>query len=272
MTAAPGEDRTAVSGGILISVTGTWGDAAQAARDAFERLLAEPAARPFAERLPPGYADRLQRFVALLLEANERLNLTRITDPEAIATLHLLDAVSGMTHLPDDGGIADLGSGGGVPALPLQLALPRTRWLLIEATRKKADALRRFATALDLGSVAVAAARAEELGRAAPHRGGYDAVTARACAPLPVLVEYALPLLRTGGQLVAWKGALARDDPELRAGARAASQLGGARPRVAESGLPALGGHTFVLVEKVTATPAGFPRRVGEPARRPLGV
>jgi 16S rRNA (guanine527-N7)-methyltransferase len=214
----------------------------------------------------------VERFVALLLEANERLNLTRIVESQAVAALHLLDALSGAPHLSEAGRIADLGSGGGVPALPLALAMPGSHWTLVESTGKKADALRGFVAGLGLEGVDVAAVRAEELGRAQPHRGRYDAVTARACAPLPVLVEYALPLLRIGGRLVAWKGTLAARDPELRAGARASRQLGGSPPRVVASGLPALGGHTFVLVDKVAATPVGFPRRPGEPARRPLGA
>jgi 16S rRNA (guanine527-N7)-methyltransferase len=96
-----------------------------------------------------------------------------------------------------------------------------------------------------------------------------DLVTARACAPLPVLVEYALPLLRTGGRLVAWKGRIGED--ELAAGGRAASLLGGDLPAVVETGIAALGGHRFVIVDKRHPSPARFPRRAGEPSRHPLG-
>jgi 16S rRNA (guanine527-N7)-methyltransferase len=119
--------------------------------------------------------------------------------------------------------------------------------------------------------VRVVAERAEVLGRDRGHRERYDTVTARACAPLPVLVELALPLLSTGGSLLAWKGPLTESDEEVRRGQVAAGPLGAGRLRIEESGIPVLGGHTFVVVPKERPTPARFPRRPGEPSRRPLG-
>ena len=107
------------------------------------------------------------------------------------------------------------------------------------------------------------------LGRDAAYREQLDLVAARACAPLPVLVEYALPLIRIGGALVAWKGAVPPD--ELRAGRAAAAQLGGGEPEVQPAGIAALGDHSFVVVAKLRPTPDRFPRRPGQPAKRPLG-
>ena len=132
------------------------------------------------------------------------------------------------------------------------------------------DAMRGFADALGLGSVAVIAERAEILGRDPRHRERYDIVTARACASMPVLVEYALPLIRAGGSLLAWKGALTADDDEIRTGAAAAQLMGGGTPSIHGAGMGSLGTHRLVVVEKDRATPAGYPRRPGEPARRPL--
>jgi 16S rRNA (guanine527-N7)-methyltransferase len=118
--------------------------------------------------------------------------------------------------------------------------------------------------------VEVADQRAETVARDTAHRASHDLVTARACASLPVLVELALPLLRTGGTLLAWKGPLRDDDEEVRRGALAAEQLGGGPPRIQPSGLAALGGHRFVLVDKRSDTPDRFPRRPGVAERRPL--
>jgi 16S rRNA (guanine527-N7)-methyltransferase len=129
--------------------------------------------------------------------------------------------------------------------------------------------MRGFVEALGLDNVAVIAERAEILGRDAGHREQFDLVAARACGPLPVLVEYALPLIRLGGALLAWKGAVPAD--ELRAGRGAARQVGGGEPEVQPSRIAALGDHSFVIVEKLHATPDRFPRRPGQPARRPLG-
>jgi 16S rRNA (guanine527-N7)-methyltransferase len=121
-----------------------------------------------------------------------------------------------------------------------------------------------------MANVTVLAERAEVLGRSVLHRERYGLVAARACAPLPVLAELALPLLELGGQLVAWKGPLTEADEELRRGRAAAAQLGGGAARIVPAGAPALGGHTFVVIAKERPTPARYPRRPGEPSRRPL--
>lgn len=210
--------------------------------------------------------------MALLLEANARLNLTRVTEPGAVARLHLLDALSALPVLDAlaPARAVDLGSGGGVPGLVVALARPDIAWTLVDSVGKKCDAMRGFAEALGLRSVTVVADRAESLGRDPRHREGYDLVTARACAALPVLAEYALPLAAVGGALLAWKGPLTAEDDELVQGAAAAALLGGGPPAIHDTGVAALGGHRLVLVPKERATPARYPRRPGEPARRPL--
>jgi 16S rRNA (guanine527-N7)-methyltransferase len=243
---------------------------ARAARAAFERLLEADATR-IAPLLPPGFADACQRFVELLLEANDRLNLTRVVEPGEVARLHLLDAVAALPLLEplSPARALDLGSGGGVPGVPLAIARPGVHWTLVDSVGRKVDALRGFAVALELRNVDALADRAELLGRASAHREAYDLVTARACAALPVLAEYALPLLRVGGTLLAWKGPIS--DEELHAGDVAVAELGGGAAVVHPTGLPVLGNHRFVVVRKERPTPARYPRRPGEPGRRPLG-
>ena len=238
---------------------------ARAARAELERLLSDAGLT-----LPPAALDQLQRYVGLLLEANERLNLTRVVEPAAVARLHLLDALSALPMLDaaTPTRALDLGSGGGVPGLALAIARPQVRWTLVDSVRKKADALRAIATSLDLANVQVVADRAELLGRG-PGRDSFDVVAARACAALPALVELALPLLRVGGTLLAWKGPIS--DEELAAGGRASALIGGSEPAVQAAGIPGLGDHRFVLVTKLEPTPERYPRRPGQPVRRPLG-
>jgi len=246
---------------------------AAAARAVLEQDLA--ALPGLAIRLPAGALDRLEQYVALLLTANERVNLTRVVSPEAVARLHLLDALAALPILDriDPRRAVDLGSGGGLPGIPLAVARPDVAWILVDSVGKKAAFLREAAAALELVNVTVAAERAESMGRDPHHRERAQLVTARACAPLPVLAELALPLLAIGGALVAWKGPLTDDDPELRAGARALAILGGGPPDVAPAlpdGAGLLGSHTFVEVAKERPAPARYPRRPGEPGRRPL--
>ena len=245
---------------------------ARSARMSLEHLLATDAGA-IARTLPPSFGDSAERYVSLLLEANARLNLTRITAPEDVARLHLLDALSALPVLDElmPTSALDLGSGGGVPGIVLALARPDVGWTLVDSVRKKCDALREFAEALGLRTVTVVAERAEMIGRDRAHRERYELVTARACAALPVLVEYALPLTAVGGALVAWKGPMSAGDDELVRGERAAAALGGERPRFRGTGLAELGDRGLVVVAKARATPDAYPRRAGEPGKRPLG-
>jgi 16S rRNA (guanine527-N7)-methyltransferase len=240
---------------------------AAAARGELERLLAASGA---AYALPATFLDGVERFVGLLLDANARLNLTRIVAPADVARLHLLDALSALPLLDADppASALDLGSGGGVPGIVLALARPDVEWTLVDSVRRKVEALSGFADALGLANVTAVAERAEVLGRGAD-RESFDLVTARACAALPVLLEYALPLVRIGGAVLAWKGRIGGD--ESAAGARASALLGGALPELLPSGAPSLADHLFVRIRKETSTPERYPRRPGVPARQPLG-
>jgi 16S rRNA (guanine527-N7)-methyltransferase len=237
---------------------------------ALEALLArEPA---LAALLPDGYTGRAAGYAGLLLEANRRLNLTRVTDPAEVARLHLLDSLAALPLLDTLGASAaiDLGTGGGVPGIPLAIARPEVHWTLVDSVRKKGEVLREMLDQLGLASVTVLTERAEVLGRAAQHRERHQLVAARACAPLPVLAELAMPLLAVGGTLLAWKGPLAAGDDELERGAAALRAVGGGAPALSLAGPTALGGHTFVVVGKERPTLARYPRRPGEPSRRPL--
>lgn len=245
--------------------------AAAGARRALETLLSEQPA--ISASLPRGWSDAIERFVALLLAANRRVNLTRVTAPDEVARLHLLDSLAALPLIDAMAprAVIDLGSGGGIPGLPLALARRDVEWTLVDSVGKKAAILAELAAALGLRNVVVVADRAEALGRDAAHRERHDLVTARACAALPVLAELALPLLAIGGSLLAWKGPLADHDDEVRRGRAAIGQLGGAELRIVNPGIPVLGGHRFVVVLKKRSTEARFPRRPGEPGRRPLG-
>src|SRR5687768_3016340 len=220
---------------FLLSGTDAGADA-RAARAELERLLDGSALE-----LPVGFLHRAEALVALLVDANRRLNLTRVVEPAAVARLHLLDSVAALPIIDAMAPhrACDLGSGGGVPGMVLAMARPEIEWTLVDSVRKKADAMRSFADALELPNVSVIADRAEVMGGDPRYRESFDLLTARACAALPVLVEYALPLVRLGGSVLAWKGPIS--DDELRSGAAAAAQLGGGGPIVHPARFEALG-------------------------------
>ena len=247
-------------------------DVAHDVRAALDRLLADAPA--LARAVPPPVADRLSAFAGLLLEANERLNLTRVVEPDAVARDHLLDALAALPLLEriEPERAIDVGSGGGVPAIPLAIAAPEVSWTLVESTGRKAEALQSFVETLQLANVEIIADRAETIGQAPRHRERYDLATARALAALPVLLELTLPLVRVQGIVVAWKGPLTSADDQIRQGRAAARSLGGGEVVIRPSGIAALGGHTFVLVPKERPTAPRYPRRPGVPGRTPLGA
>jgi 16S rRNA (guanine527-N7)-methyltransferase len=195
---------------------------------------------------------------------------TTVAAAESI-DVHVADSLAGLAVVPlrEASAIADIGAGAGFPGLVLAAALAHARVDLIEAASRKAAVIERLAAAGGLGNARAIAARAEEWA-AGEGREAYDAVTARAVAPLAVLVEYAAPLLRPSGVLVAWKGA--RDPEEESAGA-AASALVGLRPAdvLPVTPYPASRNRHLHVFEKVAPTPERFPRRPGMAAKRPLG-
>jgi 16S rRNA (guanine527-N7)-methyltransferase len=216
---------------------------------------------------PGGFAAVLE---ALTREPDPH---TTVSEGEDAVDIHIADSLSGL-EVPEVRSakwIADLGSGAGFPGLALAIALPRARVDLIEATSRKCAVIDRLAHAAGLDNEIVRALpmRAEE--RAA--WGGsenYDVVTVRAVAALPVLVEYAAPLLSMGGALVAWKGA--RDAEEEARGAKAAVEVGLEPEGVVEvQPYPESRNRNLHVYRKVAVTPERFPRRAGMAVKRPLG-
>lgn len=248
---------------------------------------------------PPGAALRLAPAVERRLEAlAERYALApaAAAHPAAVAQLHaLLRVLAADPHAPttvrepvqavdthladslvalelaavrDATRIADLGAGAGFPGLPLAVALPQAEVVLVESVTRKGAFIRAAAEAAGLANVEVVANRAESW-RAG--LGTRDLVTARALAPLAVLAEYAAPLLRAGGALVAWKGR--RDEQEERDAAAAARELGLALEEVRSvDPYPAAEHRHLHVLRKVAETPSRFPRRPGMARKRPLGA
>jgi 16S rRNA (guanine527-N7)-methyltransferase len=176
------------------------------------------------------------------------------------------DALVLLEHLGEATRVVDVGSGGGLPGLPLKIARPDLRVTLIEADQNKAAFLVQACAKLGLPDVEVIARRAEEAGHEPRLRESFDLAVARALAPTPVLVELCLPLVRVGGRLLAQK----TDKEEAAAAERAIGLLGGSLETIVAAPSSARRSGTVMIVSKVMPTPAIYPRRAGLPARKPL--
>ena len=216
--------------------------------------------------LPVGSAAALQRLLELL--QNDQTAPTTVRDPATAVNAHVADALVALGFDAVRGArrVADLGAGAGFPGVVLAVALPAAAVALVEANGRKCRFLARAAEEMGLANVEIVAARAESWPEGIASR---DLVTARAVAPLAVLVEYAAPLLAPSGALVAWKGR--RDEDEERDGAAAAAATGleprEVRPVQPWNGAEHLHLHLYV---KVASTPNRYPRRPGMASKRPL--
>lgn len=243
-----------------------------------------------------------ERYAAHLVIWNGAINLTRLARPDEIAVQHILDSLMCLRGLAgwegldrsvaegvEEGGpagkesetgsgeadgltarleVADVGSGAGMPGLALAIVRPTWQVTLVESVAKKARFLEHVSTALELGNVRVVAERAEDFSRRADGRERFDLVTARAVAPLPMLAEYVLGLVRVGGRWIAMKGAAI--DDEVKASAPAIRLLGGRLAPILPYALPSLDTRHLVIVDKVSATPSAYPRLTAAIKARPL--
>ena len=237
---------------------------------AFEEILAARAA----EAGIPLTAEQIEQFSVyheMLLDWNTRMNLTALTAPEDVAVKHIIDSLTAYDAALFDGArtLIDVGTGAGLPGIPLAVYAPHLTVTLLDALNKRVRFLTEVTAAMGLQNVRCIHARAEEAARTAEHRAAYDIVVSRAVARLPVLLEYTLPFVRVGGTLLALKGrAYAEEQQE---GQRAAAVLGGSRITARPVHLPGLDDVRAILtVTKERQTPAAYPRGGGAPTRRPL--
>lgn len=213
----------------------------------------------------PGEVERYGRYLTLLLDANERMNLTTVTDPEWVWVRHIFDSLTlvPFVHAANAQRAVDVGTGGGLPGVPLAIAMPEIQITLIDATGKKVTFLREVCEDLGLRNVMLVNARAETAAHEPAHRERYDVAVSRAVGKLQVLLEYTAPFVKVGGHIIAIKGEKAPQ--EIADAKRALHHL-----HCQHTGTRITPTGSVVVIEKQRSTPKKYPRRPGEPKRNPL--
>ncbi|MDP6043140.1 MAG: 16S rRNA (guanine(527)-N(7))-methyltransferase RsmG [Dehalococcoidales bacterium] len=225
-------------------------------------------------QLTPEQLERFQTYYQELIDWNQRLNLTRITDYEEGQVKHFLDSLTVVLALkpPVDGEglrLIDVGTGAGMPGIPLKILLPGISLVLLDATAKKAAFLRHIRQKLGLDDVEIIVGRAEDVAREALYREKFGLVLSRAVASLSTLVELTLPFCAIDGRFIAQKkGGV---DSEINRAARAIGLLGGELREVRKITIEEFTDERWlVVIDKVSVTPPQYPRRPGIPAKKPL--
>lgn len=215
------------------------------------------------------FNDKLNTLTDLILEWNEKINVTAIRDRDDFIKKNVEDSLTVMERpeFADAGFIMDLGTGGGFPGLPLAVCNPDKEFILIDSVGKKLKVVSDVAEKLGLSNVKVIHTRAEDLASKPEYREGFDLVVSRAVANMSTLSEYCLPFVKTGGYFIAFKTAAAID--EINSAANAIRLLGGEGLVISDNACPD-DDHLFVIVKKVNPTSKKYPRKAGLPSKQPL--
>lgn len=220
-------------------------------------------------KVTPSQAESFQTYLDLLLEWNEKINLTAITDPGEVVEKHFVDSLTILAHcsIKENAKLIDVGTGAGFPGLPLKLLRPDLRLTLLDGLNKRLRFLEEVCSTLHV-QVERVHKRAEEAGLDSKMRESFDVVTARAVAPLNILCEYCLPLVKMKGYFIAMKGPGAEE--ELAQAENALDILGGTEVSLIPLTLPEAGERNLVVVRKKAFTPKGYPRHGGTITKHPL--
>lgn len=231
----------------------------------FEEILKE-----YNIDINPEQINQFEIYKKLLLEWNEKINITRITEGQEIYIKHFLDSLTLInTGLIKEGkSLIDIGTGGGFPGLPLKIMYPGLKISLMDSLNKRIIFLQEVIKELNLKNIEAVHGRAEEYGRKEDYREKFDLVTNRALANMSSLAEYSLPFVKKSGYFIAMKGSEYKE--EVKEAKNAIDILGGKIVDIKEIRLPGEILHSLVIVEKIRETPKKYPRAGGKPRTQPL--
>ena len=212
--------------------------------------------------------EKYYNYMSLLLEWNEKINLTAIIEPREIILKHFVDSLTIAKYIKDDEKLIDVGTGAGFPGIPLSIVKENTDIVLLDSLNKRINFLEEVKENLKLENITTIHGRAEEFGKNKKERETYDIATSRAVAPLNILLEYLLPLVKVGGRAICMKGS---NIEEVENAKNALEILGGQIEKIEEITLPNSDiKRNIIIVEKVKNTPSKYPRKPGTPSKEPI--
>jgi len=213
--------------------------------------------------------EEFYKYMNLLLEWNEKINLTAITEPDEIILKHFVDCGTILEMLDNNYKIIDLGTGAGFPGIPLKILNKELDITLMDSLNKRIIFLDEVIKELKLDKIKTVHSRAEDLSRIKEYRESYDIVLSRAVANLPVLLEYTLPFLKKGGKCICMKGP--NIDEEIENAQKALKILGGEIEKIDTIVLPNSDiTRNIITIKKITQTPKQYPRKAGKPSKEPI--
>ena len=215
--------------------------------------------------------EQYNRYFELLVEWNEKINLTAITEPKEVAIKHMIDSITAYDEnlFKDGTTVIDVGTGAGFPGLPLKIFCPEIKLTLMDSLNKRIKFLQTVVEELGLKDVECVHARAEEGARNKKYRESFDIAVSRAVARLPILCEYCLPFVKKGGHFIALKGMQYHDEAEE--AAKAIKVMGGSKTEIRPVKLPELDDKRAVItITKTMPTPKAYPRKAGTPTKNPI--
>ena len=213
--------------------------------------------------------EQFFEYMNLLIEWNEKMNLTAITEPDEIILKHFIDSITILKELEDGSKLVDVGTGAGFPGIPLSIMNPTLKITLVDSLNKRLIFLQEVVNKLKLENIEIVHARAEEFGQNKKYREQFDISTSRAVANLATLSEYLIPLVKIGGKVISMKAAEAKQ--ELNEAKKAIEVLGGTVEKVDEFNLPQSDiGRTVIIIRKNKITPNKYPRKPGTPSKEPI--
>ena len=213
--------------------------------------------------------DKFYKYMNLLIEWNEKINLTAIIEPNEIILKHFIDSITILKDIKDGSTVVDVGTGAGFPGIPLSIMNPTLKITLVDSLNKRLIFLQEVINELDLKNVELVHARAEEFGRNKKYREKFDIATSRAVANLATLSEYLLPLVKINGKVISMKAGNASQ--EIEDAKKAIKTLGGNINNIEEFNLPQSDiSRTIIIIDKIKETPGKYPRKPGTPSKEPI--